>query len=134
MQAVKAYLGGKNGVSLARILIVEDNPLNLELVTVVLEMRGHEVVFATDAEQGIAMAQTVLPELILMDISLPGMDGLAATQQLRQIAGMADIPVVALTAHAMRGDQERVLAAGCQGYIAKPIDISSFVDEVENFL
>lgn len=119
---------------MARILIVEDNPLNLELVTVVLEMRGHQVTFATDAEQGIAIAQSMLPELILMDISLPGMDGLIATQKLRQIDVTANIPVVALTAHAMRGDPERVLAAGCQGYIAKPIDISTFVDEVENFL
>lgn len=100
----------------------------------ILEMRGHQITIATDAEQGIARAQTELPDLILMDISLPGMDGLNATQHLQRNASTAVIPVVALTAHAMRGDQERIVAAGCKGYISKPIDTRTFAVDVENFL
>ena len=105
-----------------KILIVEDNLMNIELATDLLEASGYVVIQAGMAEEGIGLARAELPDLILMDISLPGMDGLEATAVLKQDPATKGINVVAMTAHAMKGDEEKALAAGCSGYITKPID------------
>lgn len=112
---------------MARILIVEDNADNMTLTVLLLESEGHTVITAVDAEAGLTMARAQLPELILMDIQLPGMDGLQATALLKSDPATRAIPVVALTALAMMGDEERIRAAGCDGYIAKPIRIHEFL-------
>ena len=112
---------------MATILVVEDNPSNLELATFLLESAGHVVMSAITAEAGVAMARAQHPDLILMDIQLPGMDGLEATLQLKRHPATATIPVIALTALAMKGDEARILAAGCDGYIAKPLRYQEFL-------
>lgn len=119
---------------MARILVVEDNPVNLELVRDILEAHGHEVLEASNATDGLALLSGELPDLILMDIQLPGMDGLTATRQIKADARLQGIPVVALTAHAMKGDEERALAAGCDGYVSKPIDTRALPQMVAGFL
>ncbi|MEO8563348.1 MAG: response regulator [bacterium] len=106
---------------MATILMVEDNAANMTLALYVLESAGHRVLSATDAEAGLALARSERPDLILMDIQLPGMDGLEATAQLKRDETTRAIPVIALTALAMKGDEERIMAAGCDGYIAKPM-------------
>ena len=115
---------------MATILIVEDNPTNMTLAVYVLESAGHTVLTATDAEAGLTIARSALPNLILMDIQLPGMDGLEATTHLKEDASTRAIPVIALTALAMKGDEERIRAAGCDGYIAKPLDYKDFLKVV----
>jgi two-component system, cell cycle response regulator DivK len=106
---------------MARVLIVEDNPANMKLAVFLLESAGHTVLSATDAEAGLTLARDKQPDLILMDIQLAGMDGLEATALLKADAATRAIPVVAVTALAMKGDEERIRAAGCDAYIAKPI-------------
>ena len=117
-----------------KILIVEDNPMNLELATDLLEAAGYVVIQAGTAEDGIELARAESPDLILMDISLPGMDGLEATGVLKQDPATKGITVIAMTAHAMRGDEEKALAAGCAGYITKPIDTREFPKAVARFI
>lgn len=112
---------------MAKILIVEDNPANMKLATFLLQSAGHTVFSATDAEAGLTMARGEQPDLILMDIQLPGMDGLEATALLKRDDATRDIPVIALTALAMKGDEERIRAAGCDGYIAKPLAYRDFL-------
>lgn len=112
---------------MARVLVVEDNPANMTLATFLLQSVGHSVIMATDAEAGVALAVAEHPDLILMDIQLPGMDGLQATALLKGDAATRDIPVIALTALAMKGDEERIRAAGCDGYIAKPLAYKDFL-------
>jgi two-component system cell cycle response regulator DivK len=112
---------------MAKVLVVEDNPANMTLSTFLLESVGHSVLKATDAETGLALAKTEQPDLVLMDIQLPGMDGLRATALLKGDAATRDIPVIALTALAMKGDEERIRAAGCDGYIAKPLAYKEFL-------
>ena len=116
-----------------KVLLIEDNPLNMELAVDLLELGGHEVLTATTAEEGIELAQKEIPDLILMDISLPGMDGLEATRILKKDEKLKDIPIVAMSAHAMKGDKEKAMEAGCVGYITKPIDTKSFVESVKEF-
>jgi two-component system cell cycle response regulator DivK len=106
---------------MATILIVEDNPANMKLAVFVLEQASYTVISAADAEAGLALARERHPDLILMDIQLPGMDGLTAIALLKQDVATRDIPVIALTALAMKGDEERIRNAGCEGYIAKPM-------------
>src|ERR1700704_3750326 len=106
---------------MAKVLIVEDNPSNMTLAVFLLQSAGHTVLSATDAEAGLSLAREEKPKLILMDIQLPGMDGLEATVRLKQDDATRAIPVIALTALAMKGDEERIRAAGCDGYIAKPM-------------
>jgi CheY-like chemotaxis protein len=118
----------------ARILVIEDNLLNLELVRALLEAHGYEVIDSGNAEDGIERARMEQPQLIFIDLSLPGTDGLAATQLLKADAATCHIPVVALTAHAMKGDDERARQAGCDGYLTKPIDTRSFPAVVARFL
>jgi two-component system, cell cycle response regulator DivK len=112
---------------MAKVLVVEDNPANMTLATFLLQSAGHSVFMATDAEAGVALAGTEQPDLILMDIQLPGMDGLRATTLLKGDAATRDIPVIALTALAMKGDEARIRAAGCDGYIAKPLSYKDFL-------
>jgi two-component system cell cycle response regulator DivK len=115
---------------MALVLIIEDNPDNMLLTVLLLESAGHTVLSAIDAEAGLTMARERLPELILMDVQLPGMDGLEATALLKADAATRAIPVIALTALAMMGDEERIRAAGCNGYIAKPMRIHEFLAAV----
>jgi two-component system cell cycle response regulator DivK len=115
---------------MARILIVEDNPDNMMLAALLLRKAGHTVLSAIDAEAGLILAHHELPDLILMDIQLPGMDGLEATALLKRDVATRAIPVIALTALAMKGDEERIRAAGCDGYIAKPMRAHHFLTTI----
>jgi len=115
------------------ILIIEDNPRNLKLARDVLNYNGFRTIEAENATDGIALAETQLPAVILMDIQLPDMDGVSALKRLRSQTATATIPVVALTAFAMDADRERLLAAGFDGYLVKPIDIKRFPHQVRDF-
>lgn len=117
-----------------RILIVDDNPTNLKLASQVLEMDGYRVEQATDAEQAQELLRHMMPDLILMDIALPGMDGLTLTRRLKADERLKHVPVVAMTAFAMKGDDRKALDAGCSGYITKPIDTRRFSLQVAAFL
>ena len=119
---------------MATILLVEDNATNMKLSLFLLESADHTVLTATNAEAGLALAREQHPALILMDIQLPGMDGLQATAQLKGDDATRHIPVLALTALAMKGDEERIRAAGCDGYIAKPLDYKEFLATVKAYL
>lgn len=112
---------------MAKILIIEDNPANMTLAVFLLQSVGHTVLTATDAETGLSLARDEQPNLILMDVQLPGMDGLEATMLLKGLDATRAIPVIALTALAMKGDEERIRAAGCDGYIAKPMRYREFL-------
>jgi two-component system cell cycle response regulator DivK len=116
------------------ILIVEDNPKNLKLLRDVLQFKGYVISAAETGEAGVALARTEQPALILMDIQLPGMDGLQATQVLKADTNTRHIPIIALTSFAMKGDRERLLAEGFDGYIAKPISIKEMSQVVEQYL
>jgi two-component system, cell cycle response regulator DivK len=118
----------------ATVLVVDDNEKNLKLVHDVLQFAGYEVVVATTAEQGVAMAVEHPPDIVLMDLRLPGMDGMAALQVLRESASARALPVVAVTAYAMKGDRVRALDAGFDGYLEKPIDVPSLPGVVRGFL
>jgi two-component system, cell cycle response regulator DivK len=116
---------------MATILIVEDNVTNMKLSTFLLESAEYTVLAATNAESGLTLARSERPDLILMDIHLPGMDGLEATALLKADEATRGIPVIALTALAMKGDEQRILAAGCDGYIAKPLDYKDFLATIK---
>ena len=115
---------------MATILIVEDNPANMKLAVFVLEQAGYTVVTANDAELGLTLARELRPNLIMMDVQLPGMDGLAATELLKKDETTRGIPVIALTALAMKGDEARIRDAGCDAYIAKPMRYQEVLDTV----
>ena len=119
---------------MSTILVVEDNATNMTLSTFLLESAGHTVVAATSAELGLTLALECRPDLILMDIQLPGMDGLEATALLKGSEATRGIPVIALTALAMKGDEERIRAAGCDGYIAKPLAYKDFLVVIRDHL
>ncbi len=116
---------------MAKILVIEDNPTNMKLSTFLLESADYEVISAVNAEVGVTLAREGRPDLILMDIQLPGLDGLQATTLLKADEATRSIPVIALTALAMKGDEERIRAAGCDGYIAKPLDYKDFLATVK---
>ena len=116
---------------MARILVIEDSPTNMMLTVDVLEHAGHSVLQAERADTGLDIAAHDLPDLVLMDIQLPDMDGMTATRILKADPRTQHIPVIALTASAMKGDRERILEAGCDGYIEKPIRYKEFLAEVE---
>jgi CheY-like chemotaxis protein len=116
------------------ILVIDDNPVNLKLASEVLHAAGHEVIRVADAEQALALLPAHLPTLILTDIAMPGMDGLELTRRLKADARYRHIPVVALTASAMKGDEARILEAGCDAYIAKPIDTRTLASQIQNLL
>ena len=117
-----------------RVLVVEDNALNLKLVRSLLMLEDYEVLEADNAETGIRIAKDEVPDLILMDIQLPGMDGLSATRMIRADPDLQSVPVVALTAYAMLGDEQKALEAGCAGYISKPLDTKEFPQLISRFL
>jgi two-component system cell cycle response regulator DivK len=119
---------------LARILIIEDNLANMKLATLLVRNAGHAALCAVDAETGLTRARTEQPELILMDIQLPGIDGLAATRLLKEDPVTALIPVIALTAMAMRGDEQKTKDAGCDAYITKPLRYGELRDAIDSLL
>jgi CheY-like chemotaxis protein len=116
------------------ILIVDDNPTNLKLMRVLLTSEGYVVRTATDAEEALAALQEFTPRLVLMDIQMPGMDGFALTRRIKIDPATSGLVVVALTSYAMKGDEQRALDAGCDGYIAKPVDTRTFVALLESYL
>lgn len=119
---------------MAKILLVEDNEMNLDMLSRRLEKRGHQILVATDGAQGVALAQSELPNLILMDMSLPVMDGWEATRRLKGSPDTRHIPIIALTAHAVAGDRERCLEAGCDDYENKPVKFPQLMTKIEHFL
>jgi CheY-like chemotaxis protein len=119
---------------MAKILLVEDNEMNRDMLSRRLQKKGYEVVMAVDGEQGVAMAETQAPAVVLMDMSLPGLDGWEATRRLKAAAGTRAIPVIALTAHAMAGDREKALAAGCDDFDTKPIELERLLAKIEALL
>jgi CheY-like chemotaxis protein len=121
-------------VSAEPILVVDDNPQNLKLARIILTGEGYDVRTAVDAEDALRVLEELSPRLILMDIQLPGMDGLELTRRLKAESRCRDVVIIALTAYAMKGDQERALAAGCDGYLAKPIDAELLVRTVARAL
>jgi two-component system, cell cycle response regulator DivK len=116
------------------ILVIEDNQQNMYLTTFILEKQGHKVIQAWDGRQGIDAATQNLPDLILLDIQLPEMDGYAVAASLKSNPLLAGVPIVAVTSYAMAGDKERILAAGCNGYIEKPINPETFIEQLSVFL
>ena len=119
---------------MARLLVIDDHPLNLALAAAVLESDGHEVIQAADAEHACTLLETLVPDMILTDIGLPGMDGLALTRRVKADPHLGHVPVIALTAFAMKGDEDRALEAGCDGYISKPIDMHALIAVVSRTL
>lgn len=117
-----------------RILVVEDNETNLYLIRFMLEKSGYEVIEARGGAVGVELASKEKPDLILMDVQLPDMDGLEATKRIRASEADGEIPIIALTSYAMVGDREKALAAGCTGYIEKPINPDTFMAEIEKYL
>ena len=116
------------------ILYIEDNPENRMLVRRVLEVEGYQVIEADSGNTGLQKAETMAPDLVLMDINLPEIDGYELTHRLRQMPRLAGVPVVAMTANVMKGDREKTLAAGCDGYIQKPIDVDQLPLQIARFL
>ena len=119
---------------MAKILLVEDNEMNRDMLSRRLERRGYEVIVAVDGEEGVARAKTDAPDVVLMDLSLPGIDGWEATRQLKAADETRAIPVLALTAHAMAGDREKALAAGCDDFDTKPVDLPRLVGKIDALL
>jgi CheY-like chemotaxis protein len=117
-----------------KILLVEDNEMNRDMLSRRLVRRGYEVAIALDGEQGLAMARTEAPVLILMDMSLPGIDGWEATRQLKAAPETQKIPIIALTAHAMAGDREKAVAAGCDDFDTKPVELTRLLEKIEALL
>ena len=119
---------------MTKILLVEDNEMNRDMLSRRLSRRGYDVIIAVDGEQGRTMARAELPDLILMDMSLPIIDGWEVTRQLKSATETSHIPIVALTAHAMAGDRERALSVGCDEYDTKPVEFSRLVDKIKALL
>lgn len=120
-----------------KVLVVEDNDMNMQLVEYLLEEGGYEIAKAASGEEALSIARDpamITPDLILMDIHLPGMDGLSVVRAMKSDERMRRVPILALTAHAMRGDKDRFLEAGCDGYISKPIDVKTFITSIEQYL
>lgn len=119
---------------MSKILLVEDNEMNRDMLSRRLERRGYQVVIAEDGGAGVSLAQSVQPDLILMDMSLPVIDGWEATRQLKGAPETQKIPIIALTAHAMAGDEEKARAAGCDDYETKPVDLPKLLGKIETLL
>jgi two-component system cell cycle response regulator DivK len=120
--------------TMSKILLVEDNEMNRDMLTRRLERKGFEVVIAIDGQAGVDMASSVNPDIILMDLSLPVMDGWEATRQIKADTATQGIPVIALTAHAMAGDEQKAREAGCDDYDTKPVDLKRLLGKIENLL
>ena len=121
----------KGALKMAKILLVEDNEMNWDMLSRRLGRRGYEVVVAVDGQQGVTMSRSEVPDLILMDMSLPIIDGWEATRQIKAAPETSGIPVIALTAHAMVGDKEKAMAAGCDDYDTKPIEFKRLLEKIE---
>lgn len=119
---------------MSKILLVEDNEMNSDMLSRRLQRKGHEVLIAMDGAQGVELAQSENPDLILMDMSLPVLDGWEATQQLKALPETRDIPIIALTAHAMAGDREKCIEVGCDDYETKPVDFSHLLGKIQALL
>ena len=119
---------------LKRILLVEDNPINRELAIMVLSGSGYQVDVAVDGEEGLHKARSSIYDLVLMDIKLPGIDGLTVTRMLKADPKTSGLPIIALTANAMKGDEKAAIAAGCEGYITKPIEVGTFIQQISGIL
>jgi two-component system cell cycle response regulator DivK len=119
---------------MTKILLIEDNEMNLDMLSRRLERRGYEILIAVDGAQGVDMTRADMPDLILMDMSLPVMDGWEATRRLKADEATRHIPIIALTAHAIAGDRERCLAAGCDEYESKPVKFPRLLAKIEQFL
>ena len=117
-----------------KVLVVEDNEDNLYLIRFILEENGYEVIEARDGAEGVELAINKKPDLILMDIQLPDIDGMEVTRRIRASEADSDIPIIALTSYAMTGDREKALAAGCTGYIEKPINTETIMAEIKKYL
>lgn len=117
-----------------KVLIIEDNKDNLRIVKYALERSGYEVVSSERGEEGVVLALKERPSFILMDINLPGIDGIETTKRIRQSEADGDVPIIAITSYAMTGDRERIIAAGCSGYIEKPIDPLTIVEQIHKLL
>lgn len=117
-----------------KCLVVEDNEANLYLITIILNNMGYEVIEATTGEEGIQLALTEKPDLILMDIQLPDIDGLEATRRIRKSEGNGNVPIIAVTSFAMAGDKKKALDAGCTGYIEKPINPETVIDDINKII
>ena len=119
---------------MAKILLVEDNEMNRDSLSRLLARRGYEVIFAEDGEEAVAMTRSAMPDLVLMDISLPKLDGYEATRRLRAIEATRNIPIIALTAHAMTSDREQAMAAGCTDFESKPVEFLRLMGKIEGYL
>lgn len=119
---------------MAKILLVEDNEMNRDMLSRRLERKGYQVVLAVDGAEGLAMAESEAPDLVLMDMSLPVLDGWEATRRLKAAEETRHIPIIALTAHAMSGDREKALEAGCDDYDSKPIELPRLLEKIEELL
>jgi CheY-like chemotaxis protein len=119
---------------MATILLIEDNEMNLDMLSRRLERRGFQMLIAMDGETGVRLAQTEQPDLILMDMSIPLIDGWEATRRIRAAPGGSEVPIIALTAHAVAGDRERCLEAGCNEYESKPVKFESLITKIETLL
>ena len=128
------FVSEKGASGMSKILLVEDNEMNRDMLSRRLQRRGYQVVIAIDGAQGVQMAQAEKPDLILMDMSLPVLDGWAATRQLKTLPTTQAIPILALTAHAMSGDREKALDIGCDEYDIKPIEFPRLLGKIEAFL
>lgn len=117
-----------------RILIVDDNPKNLKLLQVILQQNGYETLVAEDGKKGVSVARESMPDLILMDIQMPVMDGIQALKELKSDLSTASIPIIALTSYAMSGDREKMLNEGFQGYIPKPVDFQNLIENLKNWI
>ncbi len=117
-----------------RILVIEDNETNIYLIGFILKKNGHEAIEARSGEEGIELAVKEKPDLILMDIQLPGIDGLETTKRIRELDAGRKIPIIALTSYAMTGDKQKALEAGCTGYVEKPLNPETFLGQIEKFL
>ncbi len=117
-----------------KVLVVEDNEMNMQLVEYLLEEGGYDILKATSGEEALEVISKTTPDLILMDIHLPGMDGLSVVRATKDNGRTRSVPILALTAHAMRGDKDRFLGAGCDGYISKPIDVKTFIPSIQKFM
>jgi two-component system cell cycle response regulator DivK len=117
-----------------KVLVIEDNENNLYMIRFIVAKLGHEVFEARDGSSGVALAKTIVPDLILMDIQLPILDGYSATRQIRMEDALKDVPIIAVTSYAMVGDKERAIESGCTAYVEKPIDPESFIKVLERYI
>lgn len=119
---------------MSKVLVVEDNPNNMKLITMVLKRNEYETIGAVTGEEGVEMAASENPDIILMDIQLPGIDGYETTRQIKELESMKDVPIIAITSYAMAGDRETVMDAGCSGYLEKPINPLTIMDKIEKIV